>query len=84
MTMERFSDIILNAYEFDFDHLYRFTCTNQCGIAMHINHPYMDDDGSFWADEFLIGDLPLSPGQSMTFLYDFGDNWMFKIQLEQS
>ncbi len=82
MTLERLSNAILNACEFDFDHLYRFTYTDRRGVATHINHPYMED-GHLWADEFHIGDLPLNVGQSMTYLYDFGDNWMFKIQLEK-
>jgi hypothetical protein len=35
-----------------------------------------------FADQVRIGDLPLEPGASMTYLYDFGDNWEFDVQLE--
>jgi hypothetical protein len=30
-----------------------------------------------------IGDVPLRTGQTMTFLFDFGDNWEFDVTLEQ-
>jgi hypothetical protein len=30
-----------------------------------------------------VGDLPLKPGNTMTFLFDFGDNWEFFITLEE-
>jgi hypothetical protein len=67
--------------QFDFDHLYQFTYTNRFGASRRIMHPYMEEPPS--ADEIQIGDVPLEPGMSMTFLYDFGDNWTFEVNLEQ-
>jgi len=29
-----------------------------------------------------IGELPLTPGQALDLLYDFGDNWHFNVKLE--
>ncbi|WP_260446180.1 MULTISPECIES: plasmid pRiA4b ORF-3 family protein [unclassified Nostoc] len=35
-----------------------------------------------FADQVQIGDVSLEPGGKMTYLYDFGDNWKFDVQLE--
>jgi hypothetical protein len=35
-----------------------------------------------WADEVPVGDLPIRIGQSLTFLYDFGDRWRISVTLE--
>ena len=72
---------ILNAFEFDHDHLYKFTFENRFGLSVDVNHPYVEEPP--FADEILIGDLPLEPGNTMIFLYDFGDNWEFGVHLEQ-
>jgi Plasmid pRiA4b ORF-3-like protein len=34
-------------------------------------------------DRDMTGDLPLQPGVTMTYLYDFGDHWVFDVQLER-
>jgi hypothetical protein len=80
-TLDELSTCILNAYEFDFDHLYQFSYANRFGIVERVNHPYMDE--SPWTDEVAIGDLGLKPGAVMTYLYDFGDNWEFEVLLER-
>ena len=36
-----------------------------------------------WADEVPLGDLPIRIGQSLTFLYDFGDRWRIRVTLEE-
>ena len=36
-----------------------------------------------FADDFLIGRLPLRPGEVMEFHYDFGDDWRFRVELEE-
>jgi hypothetical protein len=46
-----------------------------------VHHPFMDDGP--WTSEVLVGDLPLGVGQEMTYLFDFGDNWEFKVTLER-
>jgi Plasmid pRiA4b ORF-3-like protein len=81
LTLEDLADEILDAVNFDCDHLYEFTFRDQLGRAASINHPGVDE-GPF-ADEYPIGELPLQPGQSMTFLFDFGDNWKFNVKLEK-
>jgi hypothetical protein len=79
-TLDELSDSILDAFEFDYDHLYQFTYKNRYGIPAHINHPYMEDPP--FASEVTIRDIALTPGSTMSYLYDFGDNWQFDIVLE--
>ncbi len=79
--MDDLSAAILNAYKFDFDHLYRFTYTNRYGSREDINHPYMDEPPL--ADEVTPEELSLTPGTVITYLYDFGDNWKFEVLLER-
>lgn len=81
-TMDHLHKIILNAYEFDDDHLYSFfmdgrTWSNDC-----IASPY-DDYGHPNAAKVQIGDLGLIPGQRFLFLYDYGDEWIFNVEVEQ-
>lgn len=79
--MDRLSDAILAAYEFDHDHLYLFSYTNRFGLATEINHPYTEDPPL--TTEVRIGEVPLQPGETMTYVYDFGDHWEFEVQLER-
>ena len=80
-SLESLSSFILDTVEFDYDHLYQFEYENPFGALERVNHPYMDEGP--WADDVLIGNLPLRIGQKMTYLYDFGDNWKFELTLEQ-
>ncbi len=81
-TTEDLVDGILRELEFDKDHLYQFGLRDRSGRIITICHPALDS-ADFICDEFPIGSLPLDPGQSMTLVYDFGDNWKFQIKFEK-
>jgi len=81
LALDTLAYAILDAFEFDYDHLYHFSYRNQFGVQTYVNHSYMDDGP--WATEVLVGDVPLPVGQSMTYLYDFGDQWEFDVTLER-
>ena len=72
---------ILDAVDFDYDHLYLFSYRNRFGAVEEIVHSHMDDGPR--AEDTLVGELPLPVGQAMTFLYDFGDEWEFDVTLEE-
>jgi len=38
-------------------------------------HPYMEEAPS--TEEVKVGDLQLMPGDTLTYLFDFGDRWLF-------
>jgi hypothetical protein len=81
LTLDSLVAAILNAYKFDFDHLWEFSYQTRFGWPVHIAHPYMEEGRS--TSEEVIGDLPLKVGGHMVFLYDFGDNWKFDVALER-
>ena len=80
-SLDLLSGAILDAFEFDHDHLYCFTVENRFGISFRINHPVVRELP--FTDQVRVGDLPLTPGASMTYLFDFGDNWEFEVKLER-
>jgi hypothetical protein len=81
LDLDHLSDSILRAYQFDHDHLYRFSYKNRFRATTRINHPYMDEPP--FTPEVRVGDLPLHPGTTLTYLYDFGDHWEFDVTLER-
>ena len=77
---ESLSDTILQAFDLDHDHLYRFTYKKRFGVPVGISHPYMEEPPL--TTDVHIGDIGIKPGTTMTYLYDFGDKWEFEVQLE--
>ncbi|HEX8200821.1 MAG TPA: hypothetical protein VF590_10055, partial [Isosphaeraceae bacterium] len=79
-SLEDLAHAILRSVDFGNDHLYEFRYRDRFGRAAEAHHPYMDEPP--WAGDVRIGDLPLEPGQAMTLVYDFGDNWEFAVRLD--
>ncbi len=80
-TLEQLAGDILDAYDFDYDHLYDFRYENRLGVEQRLYHPYMDEGP--WVSDVQVGALPLHVNQAMTFLYDYGDRWEFEVTLEE-
>jgi hypothetical protein len=80
-TLEQLASAIVDAIEFDYDHLHMFTYRNHFGVEERIYHSFLDEGP--WTDEIKVGDTPLKIGHTMTFLYDFGDQWEFEVALER-
>jgi hypothetical protein len=81
LTLDDLASAILNVVRFDHDHLYRFSYRNRFGVEDQVQHPYMDEGP--WTSDVSIGDVPLRVGQTMTFLFDFGDMWKFDVTMER-
>jgi len=81
-TLHTVSETILDAARFDRDHLYRFEYQNVYGQSQSINDPRGVSEPPY-ADEVRVGDLPLSAGDTMTYLYDFGAHWEFAVELDE-
>jgi hypothetical protein len=82
--LDGFASTILDAFDFDNDHLYRFSYKDPFGRTIEIDHPYMGGDSENpVSDEFKVGEIPLSEGMHIEFLFDFGDNWKFDIEVER-
>lgn len=81
-TMQNLHEMILQAYEFDNDHLYSFFMDGKKWSKKCIASPH-ENFGHPQSDRIRIGDLGFIIGQSITYLYDYGDEWIFNIVLEQ-
>lgn len=80
MTLEALSEAILEAFDFDNEHLHLFRYRNRFGIFEEVKHPYTEESPS--TAEVKIGELPLRPGSVLEYLFDFGNNWLFEVRLE--
>ncbi len=81
-TWDRLAWAIIDTYDFDGDHSYEFVFQERNGAAVSALRPEVED-GESTTEEWSIGALPLAPGQSMMFVYDFGANWRFRATLEK-
>ena len=81
LDLDSLASSILDAFDFDKDHLYQFIGKQRTGAILNINHPYLEEQP--FTDEFTVGELPLREGEKMIFLFDFGDNWEFDLILEE-
>jgi hypothetical protein len=79
-TLADLSRLILDSVDFDNDHLDLFRYPTPTGRQMEVTHPWAD--GPVSTDEVTIGSLPIAVGQGMDYIFDFGDYWQFKVQLE--
>ena len=71
---------ILDALDFDYDHLYSFTLRRGNGTSLNVESPGCDAE--VYSDELIIGMAPMYVGETFKFEYDFGDSWKFEIKLE--
>jgi len=78
--LDKLARAIISAVGFDNDHLYAFSYPNRFGALTEIHHPHMQEQ--FSTTDVLVHNVPLKIGQSMTFLFDFGDSWEFDVVLE--
>jgi len=79
-TLDSLFHEIIDAVDFDYDHLYEFRIKDIIGITREYAHPYMDSCDEY-ADEVELSAVGLGIGQEFILIYDFGDNWQFKIKL---
>lgn len=73
--------IIQKAFDFDDDHLYCFFMDNQKWSYDRYASP-LDDEGPY-ADEVTLGKLGLFSGKTFLYLFDYGDEWNFKVEVEE-
>lgn len=73
--------VIQKAYSFDADHLYSFFMDGKAWSGEKFTCPF-EDEGPH-VDEARIGELGLRAGQSILYLFDYGDEWRFQVELEE-
>ncbi len=82
-VLEQLGNSILDAFGFDNYHISCFIYKDRSGNPVNVHHPEMNIGPPPWIDEIYIGELPLSTGSSIKFIYDFSANWEFDVKLEQ-
>ena len=79
-TLDRLCQIILEAFDFDDEHLYEF-CMDNC---MYSENSYQSDpEEDDAATDIALDKLKLNKGQKFWLHYDFGDDWMFTITVHK-
>lgn len=73
---------IIDAFDFDGDHLYGFQVPQPNGTTIHVEHPSVQDT-DMNTDEFAVGHLDIEEGQLIPFVYDYGAQWEFNVKLEK-
>lgn len=75
-TLEDLHFAIQAAVEFDNDHMYEFYISRNERSRNRVN--FDDENGKVYTSA--IEDLyPLAKGMKLYYLFDYGDNWLFKI-----
>jgi len=73
---------ILDSLDFDYDHMYSVEFKNNLGQRLFFGGaPEMSFIEPPTAEDITIGELPITVGKSMLYIYDFGDYWKFNIKL---
>ena len=81
------SSAILDAFEFDDDHMHAFFMDNRAWSqnpeACYWSDPddEMDDNVNPTTDEVSLRDLQLAVGQKFLYVFDFGDEWRFSCRV---
>jgi len=77
MSLYHLHTEILNAVDFDDDHLWIFYLGHSRASSIEIG----ETEDAFPAD-VTLGDLALEKGQKLQFIFDFGDWWEFLIEVK--
>lgn len=78
-TLHDLHNCIQGAFDFDNDHMYSFFMDGIAWSDDKFTCPF-EDEGPH-ADEVKIGELDLSEKQNFMYLFDYGDEWQFKVEV---
>ena len=77
-----FANTILDAFDFDRDHLHMFSYKDPLGRTQKIFHQYMEYSDDPFDCDVNIGDILMHKGMTIGFLFDFGQSWRFGVVVE--
>ena len=80
--MEHLHYIILDSFGFNDDHLYSFFMDGKKWSNDCITSPHDFDEHSK-SNKVQIGDLGLVSRQRFLYLYDYGDEWKFIVEMDR-
>ena len=86
-SLAKLAEGIVHAFDFEFDHAFGFYPDTK-SRAVTLGRPAYElfaDMGETTGTQSVrktrIGDAFLEVGQAMTFLFDYGDEWLFRVEL---
>ena len=83
-TLDDLCYAVLNAFNFDYDHLYDVRFTSIFGYELTFHGAPDISYAEYPATEDIsIGKLPIQINDEMVFTYDYGDTWQFTIVFEK-
>lgn len=79
-TLNNLSNIILSSFDFNDEHLYLFNLDN---VKYSDNAYYCMPEYGDQSADIPIDQLQLAENQKILYLYDFGDEWVFRILVQK-
>lgn len=81
LNFDQVATAVVQAFDFDFEHLYRFIYKDHIGRIFEFTHPFVDIPPN--TNDFRLGELPIEVGNHLQFTFDLLDEWEFDLQLEK-
>ncbi len=82
-SLDELCRAILEAFDFDYDHLYDVTFLSSIGFKLTFSGaPEISYAEYPTTEDITIGDLPIQLHDEMIFTYDYGNHWEFTIAFE--
>lgn len=79
-TMDILHQMIMEAFQFDDDHLYTFFMDGTMWSDYCLVSPF-EDSGNLQTTEIQVGAVGLSENQRFLYLFDYGDEWLFTVEV---
>ena len=80
-TLEELSEAILDAFDFDNDHLHAFFMSNRAWDNEDCYSSRYADDGCPDTDTCRLQFIGLEVGKKFLYIFDFGDDWRFQCKV---
>ncbi len=80
-TLDCFAQAVLDAFEFDNDHLYAFFLNNKRWDNGDAYYSDNADSADRLATHYKLKQVGLTAGKKFLYLFDFGDDWTFNCKV---
>ncbi|MBC6429689.1 plasmid pRiA4b ORF-3 family protein [Nostoc sp. HG1] len=80
-NLDEVASAIVQAFDFDPEHLYRFIQKDRLGRTLEFNHPVVEIPPD--TCDFRLGDLSLEVGRHLQFIFDLLQEWEFDLYVEK-
>ncbi|MEH2107484.1 IS1096 element passenger TnpR family protein [Nostoc sp.] len=80
-NLDEVAGAIVQAFDFDPEHLYRFIHKDRLGRTLEFNHPVVEIPPD--TCDFRLGDLSLEVGSHLQFIFDLLQEWEFDLYVEK-